>query len=77
MTYPEGLTLHLAILLLLVFVAGQLVAWRVFRLRGATLTSTLTWSFVAALCGFLTMLFLVVAIAFLGHWAGHPLNLGV
>jgi hypothetical protein len=76
MTYPDGPTPRLLIFLLIVFVAGQIVAWRVFRRRKPTFTSTLRWSFVAGLCGFLTMLVLVFATVFLGLW-GHPVDLGV
>jgi hypothetical protein len=76
MTYPDGLPPRALIFLLLVFVAGQIVAWRVFRLRKPGFASALKWSFITGLCAIFTMLALVVTVTCLGLWVGHPLDLG-
>ncbi len=52
------------------FIAGQVVAWRLFRHRGDTVASTLRWSAISGFAGFLTMIATFLAIATVSNLLG-------
>lgn len=52
------------------FIAGQVVAWRLFRRHGGTIASTLRWSAISGFAGFLTMIVTFLAVAAVSNLLG-------